>query len=127
MPYLVLPPGVVRLLKIESSPFSCQAGMKVAPPLFYPITVSSSLALELVLLYGKSHLQKLLFLFLVDLLQACRHGSARVAASVHDVLAVVVLGLVEQRFYAWLREAPRSGVERLLLRPDNSLCVGVLV
>lgn len=63
----------------------------------------------------------------MDLLQACRHRRARVAAGIHDVLAVVVLGLVEQRLDAWLREAPRAGVERLLLRPDNCLCIGVHV
>lgn len=48
-------------------------------------------------------------------------------ARVHDVLAVVVLSLVQQGLQTRLREAPGSRVERLLLAPDDSLGVGVLV
>ena len=50
-----------------------------------------------------------------------------VAASVHDVLAVVVVGLVEEGFDAGLDEAPGAGVEGLLLAPDDGLGVGVVV
>ena len=85
------------------------------------------LSLELVLLDGESHLQELLLLLLVHALQTTSDGGARVTASVHDVLAVVVLGLVEQGLNARLRETPGTSVERLLLAPDDGLGVGVLV
>lgn len=55
------------------------------------------------------------------------HAGAGVAAGVHDVLAVVVLRVVEQRLEARLDEAPWAGVERLFLRPHNRLRVGVAV
>ena len=60
-------------------------------------------------------------------LQTSSDGGARVAAGVHDVPAVVVLGLVEQRLDTRLCEAPCTSVERLLLAPDDLLCVGVRV
>jgi hypothetical protein len=43
------------------------------------------------------------------------------------VLAVVILGLVEQSLDTGLREAPGTSVQRLLLAPDDGLGVGVLV
>jgi hypothetical protein len=52
---------------------------------------------------------------------------AGVAAGVHDVLAVVVLCLVEEGLDAGLGVAPGAGVEGLLLGPDDGLGVGVLV
>lgn len=60
-------------------------------------------------------------------LQTSGNGSAGVTASIHDVLAVVVLGVVEQSLDTGLSEAPGTGVKRLLLAPDNGLGVGVLV
>lgn len=39
----------------------------------------------------------------------------------------MVLGVVQEGLNARLSEAPGTGVERLLLRPDDSLGVGVLV
>lgn len=63
----------------------------------------------------------------MHLLETRSHRRAGVAAGVHDVLAVVVLGVVEQGLNARLSEAPGTGVERLLLGPDDGLGVGVLV
>ena len=60
-------------------------------------------------------------------LEARSDGGGGVAASVHDVLAVVVVGLVEEGFDAGLDEAPGAGVEGLLLAPDDGLGVGVVV
>jgi len=54
-------------------------------------------------------------------------GRARSTSRIHDMLAVVMLGVVEQGLKARLREAPCTGVERLLLAPNNGLGVGVLV
>lgn len=63
----------------------------------------------------------------MHLLETGSHRRAGVAAGVHDVLAVVVLSVVEQGLNARLSEAPSTGVERLLLGPDDGLGVGVLV
>jgi len=63
----------------------------------------------------------------VNLLETSGDGSTRVSASVHDVLAGVVLSVVEQSLDTGLSEAPGTGVERLLLAPDDGLGVGVLV
>lgn len=48
-----------------------------------------------------------------------------VAASVHDVLPVVVLGVVEKGLNSGLGERPGASVEGLLLAPDDSLGIGV--
>lgn len=85
------------------------------------------LALELVLLDSEGHLQELLLLQAVNVLHTGGDGSTGVTAGVHDVLAVVVLGLVEQSLDAGLGEAPGTGIQRLLLTPDDGLCVGVHV
>lgn len=63
----------------------------------------------------------------MHVLQTSSDGSAGVAASVHDVLAVVVLGLVEKSLDTRLSKAPSTSVERLLLTPDDGLGVGVAV
>ena len=63
----------------------------------------------------------------MHVLQARGHRRTRSATSVHDVLPVVVLRLVEQRLDPGLREAPRARIQRLLLAPDNRLGVGVHV
>jgi hypothetical protein len=55
-----------------------------------------SMALELVLLDGESHLEQVLLLLHVGGLETSGDGSTGVAASVHDVLPVVVLGVVEK-------------------------------
>lgn len=91
------------------------------------LSASLLLALELVLLHGESHVQELLLLLGVHRLEASGHRRAGVAAGVHDVLAVVVLSLIEQSLNARLGEAPGTGVEGLLLGPDNGLGVRVHV
>ena len=85
------------------------------------------LALELILLDGESHLQEFLLLLGMDVLQASGNRGTGVTAGVHDVFAVVVLGLVEQGLNTRLREAPGTGVERLLLCPNDRLGVGIHV
>jgi hypothetical protein len=50
-----------------------------------------------------------------------------VTARVHDVLAVMVLGLVQQGLKTRLGERPSTGIERLLLAPDDGLSVGVVI
>lgn len=84
-------------------------------------------SLELVLLHGESHIQKLLLLSEMDGLQTRGDRRAGAATSIHDVLAVVVLGVVEKSLDTGLGVAPSSGVQGLLLGPDNGLGVGVLV
>lgn len=85
------------------------------------------LALELALGNRESHLDKLLLLLEVRRLLASSDRSARSTTSVHDVLAVMVLGVVEQSLKARLGIRPGTSVEGLLLGPDNGLGVGVLV
>jgi hypothetical protein len=85
------------------------------------------LALELVLSDSERHLQQLLLLLLVCVLQASCHRGRGVTTSIHDVLAIVVLGLVQQSLDSRLCEAPGSGVKRLFLGPDNSLGIGIHV
>lgn len=85
------------------------------------------LALELVLLDVEGILQQLLLLLGVNVLETRGDGGAGVAAGVHDVLAVVVLSVVQQSLETGLGEGPGTGVEGLLLSPDDRLRVGVLV
>src|SRR5262245_4577397 len=60
-------------------------------------------------------------------LQSSGHRRAGATASVHDVLAVVELGLVQESLDTGLGEAPGTSIQRLFLSPDDSLGVGVLV
>lgn len=61
------------------------------------------------------------------LLQTRRDRRTRVTARIHDMLAVVVLRLVQQRLDTRLGVAPGTRIQRLLLGPDNRLGVGVQV
>jgi hypothetical protein len=85
------------------------------------------LALELVLLDSESHLEEVLLLLGVDVLETSGDRGTGVSASVHNVLASVVLSVVEQSLDTGLSEAPGTSVERLLLAPDDGLGVRVLV
>lgn len=58
-------------------------------------------------------------------LQSGCYACTWVTASVHDVFAVVILGLVEQGLQARLRKRPGTGIKRLFLAPDDGLGVGV--
>lgn len=95
-------------------------------PLAAPPTIPL-FALELVLLDSKGLLEQLLLFLTVDMFQTSSNRRAGATASVHDVFAVVILGLVEQSLDAGLGEAPGTGVEGLLLGPDDGLRVGVHV
>lgn len=89
--------------------------------------ITSLLALELILCNRESSLQQLRLLLGMAGLQSSSHTCAGVTTSIHDVLTVVVLGLVQKGLQAGLRERPGTGVKRLFLAPHDSLGVGVLV
>jgi hypothetical protein len=63
----------------------------------------------------------------MDRLQSSRRTRARVPASIQDVSAIVMRGLIQQRLDTRLREAPSSGIQRLFLCPDNILSIGIAV
>ena len=83
------------------------------------------LSLKLILSYRESSLQKLSLLLGVAGLQSGGHTGTWVTSSIHNVLAVMKLGLVQQSLDSGLGETPSTGVQWLFLTPDNSL--GVLV
>lgn len=60
-------------------------------------------------------------------LQTRRYRGTGVAAGIHDVFPVVVLGVVKQRLDARLREGPGASVKRFFLAPHDGLGVGVHV
>jgi hypothetical protein len=88
-------------------------------------SINSSLALQLILRNVESSLQQLRLLLHMARFQSRRHACARVTARVHDVFAIVVLGLVQQSLETRLRERPGTGIQGFLLAPDNRLGVGV--
>lgn len=89
--------------------------------------INSLLALQLILGNRKRSLQQLgLFLGMAGL-QSSSYTGAWVTASIHDVLAVVELSLVQQGLQTRLRERPSSGVKGLFLTPDDGLGVRVHV
>ena len=96
------------------------------PRLFFP-SCFFLLALQFILRDPKSHFQHIQLLFHMCSLQARRYTGARVAACIHNVLPIMVLRLVQQSLDAWLREAPRTRIQRLLLRPNNGLGIWVLI
>ena len=57
--------------------------------------------------------------------QSRRHTCAGIPSSIHDVLAIVVLCLIEQRLYPRLREAPAACIKRLLLTPNDCSSIRV--
>ena len=78
-------------------------------------------------MHGEHLLQELLFLLQVSRLHTGSHAGTWGTASIEDVAAVVVLGLVEEGLETGLDEAPGTGVEGLLLGPNDVLGVGVAV
>lgn len=68
------------------------------------------LPLQLILLHAPRHVQEILLLLQMRGLQTGRHRRRRVAASVHDVLPVVVLGVVQQGLDTRLGERPGASV-----------------
>lgn len=99
-------------------------------PIMYirkPTLRNHLLPLQLILRNPKSHLQHLLLLLQMRPLQPRRHTSTGVAARIHHMLPIMMLRLIQERLQSRLREAPRAGIQRLLLRPHDGLCVGVAV
>jgi len=60
-------------------------------------------------------------------LQSSSHRRRWVAASIHDVLTIVVFGIIQESLNSRLGKRPSTGIKRFLLSPDNSLSVWVLV
>lgn len=85
------------------------------------------LALQTVLVDGECILKEFLLFLDVHGLETGGNRCARGTTGVEDVAAVVVLGSVEQSLDAGLGKAPGTGVQRLLLSPDDVLGVGVAV
>ena len=85
------------------------------------------LALQFLLMHGEHLLQELLLLLQVRRLQTGGHAGAWGTASIQDVAAVVVLGVVEEGLDTRLDKAPGTGVEGLLLAPDDVLGVGIAI
>lgn len=88
---------------------------------------SSLLPLKLGLCNSKGHLEKILLLLRMHALQTSGDRGTGVTASIHDVLAVVVLSLVEKSLDSGLGKAPCTSVQGLFLAPDDSLGVRVLI
>lgn len=95
----------------------------LSPPLNY----QPLFPLQLLLRDPKSHLQHIHFLFQVRPLQSRGHTSTRISPSIHDMFPIVVLSVIQQGLNPRLREAPRAGVQRLLLSPDDGLGIGIHV
>lgn len=87
--------------------------------------MSTLLALQLILLHVKRLLQQLLLLLNMTTLQPSRDTGTRISSCIHDMLAIMELGVIQQRLDTRLREAPRAGIQGLFLTPDD--CLGVLV
>ena len=60
-------------------------------------------------------------------LQPGRHASTWVPARIHYMPAVMIFRLIQQGLNPRLRKAPRARIQRLFLRPDDRLGVGVMV
>ena len=60
-------------------------------------------------------------------LDASCHTRAGISPRIEDVLAIVMLCVVEQSLNPRLREAPRACIQWLFLSPHNVLGVGILV
>ena len=95
--------------------------------LSWVILVQRLLALELVLGHAVCRLKKLLLFPDVIGLETSSNTGTWVTTSVHDVLSVVVLSVIEKRLDSWLGETPCTSVQRLFLSPDNCLGIGVAV
>ncbi len=75
----------------------------------------------------ESSLQKLSFLLSMAGLQPGGDTGTWIPSSIHDVLAIMVLGLVQESLDSWLGETPCTGIERLLLTPYDGLSIWIAV
>ena len=60
-------------------------------------------------------------------LQSGCYTGAGVSTGVHNVLVIMMFGLVEEGLNAWLGERPRAGIKRLFLAPNDCLSVRIHV
>jgi len=91
------------------------------------VVILHLLALQTVLVDGECFLKEFLLFLDVHGLETGGNRCARGTAGVQDVTAVVVLRGVQQGLDTGLSETPGTGVQRLLLSPDDVLGVGVAV
>jgi hypothetical protein len=87
----------------------------------------SLLTLQLLLHNAKSDVQHVQLLLHMGPLQARCHACAGVPAGVHDVFPIMVRSLVQQGLDPWLREAPRTCIQWLFLRPNDGFGIGILI
>lgn len=85
------------------------------------------LSLELLLSNSEGSLQQLVLLLDMAGLKTSRDRRTWVASSIHDVLPVMVIGLVQDGLDTWLGEGPGTSIERLLLAPDDGLGIWIAV
>lgn len=97
------------------------------PALNHRSPTTDLLPLQLVLLDRERDIQQLLLLPLMHGLQSRRDTSTRIAPRIHDMSAVMMFRVIQQRLDPRLREAPGPRIQRLLLAPDDGLCVRVAV
>ena len=83
------------------------------------------LALQLVLLDVEGGIEQILLFLQMAALETGGNTCAWVSSGVENMSSVVVLGLVQHRLDTRLSEGPCTGVQRLLLGPDNVLGVRV--
>jgi hypothetical protein len=86
-----------------------------------------SLSFKLLLRYRKRSLQQLFLLLCMTCFQSGGDASAGISSGIHHMFPVVVFGVVQEGFDARLGKAPCSGIQRLLLTPNNRLGVGIHV
>lgn len=91
------------------------------------IVMLHSLALQAVLVDRECILKEFLLFLDVHRFETGGNRCARGTTGVEDVAAVVVLGSIQQGLDTGLGETPGTGVQRLLLSPDDVLGVGVAV
>lgn len=58
-------------------------------------------------------------------LQTRRDRGAGIATSIHDVLPVMILSIIQQSLNTGLSIAPSTSIKRLLLSPNDSFGIGV--
>lgn len=82
-------------------------------------------AFQLVLGNSESCFQQLGFLLCMTGLKTSGHTSAWISTCIHDMLSIVVLGVVQQCLDSRLSETPSTGIERFFLSPNDGLGVRV--
>lgn len=88
-------------------------------------THQSLLSLQLLLSDTESHLQHIQLLFQMRPFQSRSHTGTGIPSSIHDMLSIMMLGVIQQRLDSRLRETPCASIQRLFLSPYDGLSVRV--